>query len=191
MGVVLGDVFAQTGDFGVHLCAAQFFVAGVFADGGFHQRRPSQIDAAAALHQHHVVAQARQVGAACGGRAVHDRNLRYACSRQPRLVGEGAATVNKDVGLVHQVGATTFHQRDQRQLVLRRQFLRAQRFFQAHGRNRAAFDGAVAGTDEHALAGHLAYTHDAAAAEHTFFAVVVVHAQAGQGAEFQKVAAAV
>jgi hypothetical protein len=191
MGVVLGQVFAQAGDLGVHLRAAQFLVAGVLADGGLHQRRAGQVDAAAAAHQHHVVAQARQVGAAGGGRAVHHGDLRDAGRRQPRLVGEGAAAVDEDLGLVHQVGAAAFHQRHQRQLVLARQFLRAQRLLQAHRRHGAALDGAVAGADQHALAGHHADADDAAAALHALLAVVVVHAQAGQRAELEKVAAAV
>jgi hypothetical protein len=65
-------------------------------------------------------------------------------------------------------------------LFSRRQFLRAQRLLQAHGRHGAALDGAVAGADEHALAGHHADAHDAAAALHALLAVVVVHAQPGQ-----------
>ena len=109
VGVVVAEVFAQASDFGVHLRAAQFFVAGVFADGGLHQRRASQVDAAAAPDQHHIVAQARQIRAAGGGRAMHHRDLRDAGGRQPRLVGKGAAAVDEDLGLVHQVGAARLH----------------------------------------------------------------------------------
>jgi hypothetical protein len=69
--------------------------------------------------------------------------------------------------------------------------LRAQTLLQAHGRHGAALDGAVAGADQHALARHLADAHDGAAAQHGLLAVVVVHAQAGQGAEFQEAAAPV
>jgi len=191
MGVVVGQVLTQTGDLCMHLCAAQFFVAGVFTDGGLHQRRAGQVDAAASLHQHHVVAQARQVGAAGGGRAVHHRDLRDAGGRQARLVREAAPAVDKDLGLVHQVGAAAFHQGDQRQLVLACQFLRAQGLLQAHGRDGAALHRAVAGAHHNAFAGDHADADDAAAALHAFFAVVVVHAQPGQRAELEEVAAGV
>jgi len=40
--VVLGQVFAQAGDGGVHLGAAQFFFGGHFAGGGQQQRRAGQ-----------------------------------------------------------------------------------------------------------------------------------------------------
>jgi hypothetical protein len=50
---------------------------------------------------------------------------------------------------------------------------------------------AVGSADQHALAGHGADADDAAAAHHALLAVVVVHAQAGQRAELQEVAAAV
>jgi hypothetical protein len=70
---------------------------------------------------------------------------------------------------------------DQRQLVLARQLLRAQRLLQAHRRHGAALDGAVAGRDQHALAGDHADADDAAAALHALLAVVVVHAQPASG----------
>jgi hypothetical protein len=191
MSVVLCQVLAQPGDFGVHLGAAQILVAGVFADGRLHQWRAGQVDAAAATHQNHVVRQARQVGTPGGGRAVHHRQLRDASGREPRLIGERAAPLDEDLGLVHQVRAAAFHQRDQRQLVLAGQLLRAQRLLQAHRRHGAALDRAVGSADQHALAGHGADAHDAAATHHALLAVVVVHAQTGQWAELQEVAAAV
>jgi len=112
-------------------------------------------------------------------------------ARQACLVGEGAAAVDEDLGLVHQVRAAGFDQRDQRQLVLCGQFLCTQGLLQTHGCDGTALHGAVAGADQHPLAGHRADAHDAAATEHALFAVVVVHAQACQRAEFQETAAAV
>ena len=171
------------------LCAAQFFFVRVFANGGFDQGRAGQVDAAAAPHQDHVVGQARQVGAARRGRAVDHRNLRNACGRQACLVGERAATIHKNLGLVHQVGATRFNERDEREFVFARQRLHAQGFFQAHGCDCAAFDGAVTRADDHAFACYHANARNGATAQ--CVAHVVVHAQASERAEFQKLAASV
>ena len=68
--------------------AAEFVLAAVLADGSLDQRRAGQGDAAAATHQHHVVAQARQVGATRGGRA---RGSELSQEPAARVPGTGAA----------------------------------------------------------------------------------------------------
>ena len=97
---------------------ATALLVGILADGGLDQWRPGQVDAGATAHQHHVVRQARQVGPARGGGAVHHGDLRNAGGRQAGLVGEAAPAFYEDLGLIQQVGAARLHQADQRQLVL-------------------------------------------------------------------------
>jgi hypothetical protein len=106
-------------------------------------------------------------------------------------LAKAAPALDEDLGLVEQVGAAAFDQPDQRQLVVARQFLGAQALLQAHRRDGAALDCAVAGRDHAAFAGHRADADDGAAAEHAVLAVVVVHAQSGEGAELDEVAATV
>ena len=191
MRIVLGQVLAQASDLGVGLGAAQRIVRAVFANGRFHQRRPGKKDAGAATHQHHVVRQARQVGAAGRAGAVHHRDLRHPGCRHAGLVGKAAAPFDKNLGLVHQVGPTAFHQVDDWQLVLQRNLLGAQGFFQAHGRHRAAFDRTVIGRYQAAPTGHHANANNRSATHYRGFAVVVVHLQARQAAQLQKGRAAV
>jgi len=171
--------------------AAQRFLGAVFANGCLDQRRAGQVNAGAALHQNHIVRQPGHVSPARRGRAMHHGKLRYAGGRQPRLVGKTAPAVNKNVGLVHQVGAARLHQRNQRQLVLQGNGLRAQAFFEAHGRDGAALDPAVTGGNQHPLAADLADADNRAAPLHRSLAVIVMHAQSGQRAQLQKAAAPV
>ena len=186
VGVVLAQVFAQAGDVGVGLSAAQLVLGAVFAHCGFDQRRAGQKDVGTAAHQDHIVRQARQIRTTRRGRAVYHRDLRQPGGRHARLVGKAAPAFDKYLGLVEQIGAPTFHQVDHGQLVFQGNLLGAQRFAQAHGRHGAAFDGAVVHRHQAALARDHANTHDGAAAQHRLFAIVVVHLQAGQAAEFQK-----
>ena len=120
---------------------------------------------------------------------MHDRDLRDAGRRQARLVGEASPAVHEDLGLVHQVRAAGLDQRHQRQLVLARDGLRAQRLLQAHRGDRAALDRAVACRDQDAPARHDADADDGAAALDALLAVVVVHAEPGERAQLEKVAA--
>ena len=122
---------------------------------------------------------------------MHHRNLQNACGRQACLVRKAAPAVNKKLGLLHQVGAAAFHQCAQRQLVLARQFLCPQFLFQAHRRDGATHHRAVAGAHHDPFAGDDTDANDTAAGLHTFLAIVVVHAQAGEEAELEKVAAGV
>ena len=186
VGVVLAQVLAQAGHLRMGFGAADLVLGAVLADGGLDQRRAGQKDVGASAHQDHVIRQARQVGAAGGGRAMHDGDLRQAGGRHARLVGETASALDEDLALVHQIRAAALDQIDQRQLVLARDLLRAQRLAQAHRRDGAALDRAVAGRDQAALARNHADANDGATAEHRLLAVVVVHVEAGQAAELQK-----
>ncbi len=144
------------------------------------------------LHQHHVVREPWQVRAARGGGAVHHRDLRDAGGRQARLVGEAAPAVHEDLGLVHQVGAAGLDQRYERQLVVAGDLLRAQRLFQAHRGDGAALDGAVARRhDACARPATTADADDGAAALDALLAVVVVHAEPGERAQLEEVAASI
>ena len=122
---------------------------------------------------------------------MHDGDLRDARRRQPRLVGEAAPAFDEDLALVHQVGAAGLDQVDDRQLVLARDLLRAQRLLQAHRRDGAALDRAVARRDEAAPAGDDADADDGTAAHHRLLAVVVVHVQPGEAAQLEEGRAAV
>ena len=126
------------------------------------------------------------IGAAGGGRAVHDGNVRYAHGRHARHVGEGAAAVDEDLRLIVEIGAARFHQRDEGQLVAHDDLLHAQGLAQAHGRRRAALDAGVAGGDHRAHARHGADAGDHAAALDVLRAVVVVHVEAGERRDFQE-----
>ena len=117
---------------------------------------------------------------------MHHRDLRQPGGRHARLVGKAAPAFDKNLGLVKQISAAAFHQVDHGQLVLQGDLLGPQRLAQAHGRHRAAFDCAVVDRHQAAFARHHANTNNRAAAQHRFFAIVVVHLQAGQAAEFQK-----
>ena len=117
---------------------------------------------------------------------MHHRDLRQPGGRHARLVGKAAPAFDKNLGLVEQIGAAAFHQVDHGQLVLQGNLLGSQRLAQAHGRHRAALDRAVVDRHQAALARHHANTHNRAAAQHRFLAVVVVHLEARQAAEFQK-----
>ena len=184
--VVLAQVLAQARNSRMGLGTANFVLGAILTDGGFDQRRSGQKNVGASAHQNHVVRQAWQVSTTGSGGAMHDGNLRQTGSRHARLVRKAAPAFDKDLALVHQIGASAFHQVNHRQLVLLRDFLRAQGFAQTHGRHCAALDGAVTGRNQAALAGHHANTNDGAAAQHGLLAVVVVHIEPGQTAEFQK-----
>ena len=116
---------------------------------------------------------------------MHDRDLRHAGRRQPRLVAEAAPALDEHLRLVEQIGAAGFDQLHHRQFVLRAICWMRRFFFDAHRRRGAAFDGAVVGGDHAANAGHIADAGDAAAALDAFGAVVVVHAKAGERREFE------
>jgi hypothetical protein len=191
VSVILRQVFSDARDHRVHLGAAQLLVGGDLAGGGLEQRRAGEEDLGAPLHHHDVVGEARMIGAPGGRGAVHHRDMRDAHRRHARHVGEGAAAVDEDLGLVVEVGAARFHQRDVGQLVGQHDLLHAQRFAQAHGGRGAALDAGVARRDDATHTRHSADAGDDAAALDVLGAVVVVHLEAGQGGDLQERRAAV
>ena len=186
MGIVLSQVLTQTRDLGMGLCTTQLIVGAILANGGLDQRRAGQEDTALPAHQNHIVRQTRQIGTTGRAGAVHHCDLRQAHCGHPCLVGEGATTVDEDLGLVHQVGTTAFHQRNQRQLVFLGDLLDAQAFFQTHGRNGAALDGAVIGRNDATLARHHTNAHDGTTTHHRLLAIVIVHVQTRKATDLQK-----
>ena len=191
VGVVLGQVLGDARHHRVHLGAAQLLVGGDLAGGGLQERRAGEEDLGAVLDHDDVVGEARVIGAARRRGAVHDGDMRDAHGRHARHVGEGAAAVDEDLGLVVEVGAARLHQRDVGQLVAQHDLLHAQALAQAHGRGGAALDAGVAGADHAAHAADVADAGDDAAALDVLGAVVVVHLEAGEGGDLQERRAAV
>ena len=116
---------------------------------------------------------------------MHDGDLGDARRRQPRLVRKRAAALHEHLALIEQVRAARLHE-----MISGSLFSFAischERLPQAHGRNGAALDGAVARHDQRALAGYDADAHDAPAAHDAGPAVVVMHAEACQRGQFEK-----
>ena len=112
-------------------------------------------------------------------------NLRNTRRREQRLVGKSGAAVDKNLGLVHQIGATGLQQADHGQLLLHGDVLHAQTFAQPPGRDGAALDGAVGRRHHGAYAAHIANAANTVApGQRAVFVVVLL--VAGQGGDFQK-----
>ena len=65
VGIVLGQIFAEPGDRGVHFGAAELLIPGDLAGGGAQQRRACEKHFCLVAHQDHVIGKAGQIGAAC------------------------------------------------------------------------------------------------------------------------------
>ena len=105
-----------------------------------------------ALDDDGFVGHRRHVGAARGARAHHDRDLRDALGRHPRLVEEDPAEViaiGEDLGLERQERAAGIDQVDAGQAVLQRDLLRADVLLDGQRIVGAAFDRRVVGDDQH------------------------------------------
>jgi hypothetical protein len=127
MAVALGQVVGDAADAAVHVAAAQGFDIDHFLGRRIHQLRPAEEHRTLIAHDHRLVAQRRQVGAAGRGRAMHGRDLRDALARHADLVVEDRAelpVVGKDEGLLRQVGAARLDHGDARQPVLPGEHLR-------------------------------------------------------------------
>ena len=109
---------------------------------------------------------------------------------QPRLVREGGAAGDEQLGLIHQVGAAGFDHRHHRQLLIERDLLQAQGLLHAEWRHRAALDRRVRGDDHAAHAGHVADASDHVAAGQRAV-LVVMHLVAAQGRQFEPRRAAI
>ena len=148
VGIVLGQVFPQPRDVGVHERATQFLVGGDLAGGGFEQGRSGEKRSGAAAHHHHVVGEPGHVGPARGRGSVHHGNHGNACCRQAReIVEQRAAADEKLHPVLEQVGAGGFDQVQERQLALQSDRLRAQHLLRAQYLKGAGVDAGVAGHD--------------------------------------------
>src|SRR5258706_16015823 len=103
-------------------------------------------------------------------------NLRNAHGRQPGLIRERAAALHKHFALVKQVCAARLHEMNERQLIFLSDFLGAQRLSKAHGRNRAAFDPAIACGHKCTLSRHNSYSNNGAPTHDAGLSIVIVHA---------------
>ena len=81
--LVDGEVVGEPGDPGVHLGAAERLVVGLLAGGHLHQRRTAEEHLGALLDHDDVVAHARDVGAAGGRVAEHQRDRRPLVGARP------------------------------------------------------------------------------------------------------------
>src|SRR5580658_1606637 len=154
MGVVLGVVITHTRLAAVHLRATERFRVDVLAGGGLDQRWPAEEHAALVLHDDVLIGHRRDVGATCGTRAVHHRDLRNAERGEGRLVVEDAAEVvpvGEHLILGRQERPAALHQVDARQAVVARAFLRAQVLLNGQGIVGTALDRRII-RHHHALA---------------------------------------
>ena len=117
------EVVGHAGAPRVHVGAAELLRRHVLAGRGLHERRAADEDRPGAAHDHRLVRHRRDVRAACGARAHHDRDLRDALRRHPRLVEEDAAevlAVGEDLGLEREERAARVDEVEAREPVLAR-----------------------------------------------------------------------
>ncbi len=161
MAVVLGQMVGDAADAAVHLAAAQGFNVNLFLGGGIHQFGPGEEHRALIAHNHRLVAQRRQIGAAGGGRPMHGRDLGDALGRHADLVVENGAElaiVGKYMRLLRQVGAARLHHGDAGQPVLPGEHLGPHMLFGSDAVVGAALDRGIV---DHQHAGAPAYQPDA------------------------------
>src|SRR5690554_4487991 len=185
VGVVLGVVVGNTGDFTVYVGATKVFGADYFTGGGFYQRRAGQEDGALITDDDGFVGHGRNVGANGGTQAHNDSDLRDVVGRHAGLVKEDAAEVvaiREYFVLSWQVGTAGVDQVDARQAVLQGDFLGSQVFLDGQRVVAAAFYGGVVGDDHAFGAGDAAHAGDHACCG-DFFIVDVV---GGKLADFQE-----
>ena len=138
----------------VQVAAAELLGGDDFPGGRLHQRRTAEEDRPLVPHDHGLVAHRGHVRPAGRARAEHRGDLRDPQRRQLRLVVEDPAEVlpvGKHLVLPGQERAARVDQVDARQVVVQRDFLRAQVLLDRHRVVGAALDGRVVG-DDHALA---------------------------------------
>jgi hypothetical protein len=135
----------------VHIGAAEFFRRDHLAGRRLHQRRTAEKNRALVAYDDAFVRHRRNIGAAGGAGAHHDRNLRDARSRHLRLIVEDAAEmplVGENLVLLRQEGAAGIDHVDAGQIVLSRDILRTQMFLHRHRIIGAALDGGIVGDDD-------------------------------------------
>ena len=116
--LVDGEVVGEAADARVHLGAAELLVVGHLAGRHLDQRRAAEEHLRAAFDHHDVVAHARDVGAAGGRVAEHQRDRRDRRGRLLGQVAEAGAARDEDLALGRQVGAAGLDEVDHRQPVL-------------------------------------------------------------------------
>ena len=169
----------------VHVGAAELLDGHDLAGRGLHQRRSAEEDGAGAAHDHIVFAQRRNIGAARGAMADHQRDLRHAHLRQDRLVAEdapGIIAVGEQFGLRRQEAARAVADVDHRQPVLDGDVQRADDLLDRQRIPGAAFDAGVVGADDDLAARDDADAADIAGARHV---AVIVHV-GGQRGQLEK-----
>ena len=181
----------RAADFRVHVRAAQLLGFDDLADGGFDQRRPGEIEAAAFGHEH-LVAKHREIGAA-GDAVAHDRGeLRDARGGDNGVVAKDPAEVvlvGKNFVLHREENAGGIDQINDRQCALKGDALRTDELLGGLGKKGAGFHGRVVGDDHARNAGHLADARDSAGGRNA--APLLIHFVGGPQAEFEKVRAAI
>ena len=148
--VVVGEVVGDARQAGVDVRAAEVLGRDLLAGRRLHQRRAADEDRAGPLDDHRLVAHRRDVGAARGGRAHDDGDLRDPGRRQVGLVVEDPAEVlaiREHVGLQRQERPARVDEVDARQAVLGGDLLQAQVLLHRHREVRAALDRGVVGDD--------------------------------------------
>ena len=179
LGLVAGQVVAQARRPGVHEGAAQLLLVGVLADGHLHERRPAQEDAGPVLDHDRVVAHAREVGAAGGGRAEHDADGRDPLGRELGQPAELLASGHEDVGLAGQVGPSGLDEDQHREAVLLGHVHGAQELADRRRARGPAAHRRVVRDDQALGVRHLGQRHDDAAAHR------VAGVQTGQRAQLE------
>ena len=144
----------------MHVGAAEGLLVGDLAGGGLDQRRAGEEYLGALLDHHHVVAHARDVGAAGGRVAVDHRDGRDPSLGQAGQVAEERTTGDEDLFLRGQVRTARFHEADHRKPVLHGDVIEAEDLAQGPRVGGAALDRGVVGDEQafdpldHAYPGH-------------------------------------
>ena len=137
----------------MNVTTAQVFRRHHFARRGFHKRRPCKKDRALIFYDDGFVAHRGHIRAAGRARSHDDSNLRDARCAHRRLVVEDATEViaiRKYLVLIRQICAARIDKIDARQIVLRRDFLRAQMLLHCQRVVSTALDRRIV-SDDHAL----------------------------------------
>ena len=183
--VVDREMVGDARDARVHVGAAELFGGDDLARRRLHERRPAEKDRAGPRDDDRFVRHRRNVRAARRARTHHRGDLRNAGRRHAGLVVKDAAeviAVGKHLRLQRQKRAARVDEIDARQMVLRRDLLRAQVFLDRHRIVGAALDGGVVGDDRAGRAVDRSDArHDSGRRR-----LIVVHAVRRQSGEFKK-----
>ena len=172
-------------ELGVEVSAADLVRGHHLAGGGLHQRRAAQEHPAGAAHDHAVIAHGRNIGAARGAVAHHQRHLLDAHFRQHGLVAENPPRhvfVGEDFRLKLQLRAGGIADMNHRQVVFDGDVEAAHDLLHRMRIPGAAFDGGIPGVDH-----DLAARDDADAGDHAGARrFAVIGGIGGQGRQFEE-----